>query len=79
MCALKMGCMKRESVQSTSLKSVGYDPESKTLEVEFHDGDVYQYFNVPSIVHRDLLNASSIGQYFAFFIKESFRFRKLAG
>lgn len=74
-----MKCMVRERVQSTSLKSVGYDAETKTLEVEFHDGDVYQYFNVPAVVHRDLLNASSIGQYFSFFIKTTYRNRKVAG
>lgn len=69
--------MQRQAVQSESLKSVGYDPQTHTLEVEFHDGDVYLYFNVPPVVHRDLLAASSIGQYFAFYIKTTFRWRKL--
>lgn len=71
--------MIRERVQSTNLKSVGYDAGSKTLEVEFHDGDVYQYFNVPAVVHRDLLHAASIGRYFSFFIKTTYRCRKVAG
>ncbi len=71
--------MVRVHVQSTSLKRVGYDPATRTLEIEFHDGDVYQYFNVPAVVHRDLLNASSIGQYFSFFIKTTYRCRKVAG
>lgn len=70
--------MQRKEVQSESLKSVGYDPQTHTLEVEFHDGDVYQYFNVPPVVHRDLLAASSIGQYFAFYIRTTYRWRKLA-
>jgi hypothetical protein len=70
--------MNREHVNSRTLKSVGYDPASKTLEVEFHDGDVYQYFNVPAVVHRDLLAAGSIGQYFAFYIKTTYRCRKAA-
>lgn len=70
--------MNRVIVNSRTLKSVGYDPQAKTLEVEFHDGDVYQYFNVPAIVHRDLLAASSIGQYFTFFIKTTYRCRKAA-
>ena len=74
-----MKTMIRERVQSTNLKSIGYDADSKTLEVELHDGDVYQYFNVPAVVHRDLLHASSIGQYFSFFIKTTYRCRKVAG
>jgi len=69
--------MIRERVQSTNLKSVGYDADSKTLEVEFHDGDVYQYFKVPAVVHRDLLNSPSIGQYFSFFVKTTYRCRKV--
>ena len=46
-------------------------------EVEFHDGDVYQYYNVPPVVHRDLLSASSIGRYFAYFVKSTYRWRKI--
>jgi hypothetical protein len=71
--------MRRRAVQSESLKSVGYDSQTRTLEVEFQDGDVYQYFNVPPVVHRDLLAAPSIGQYFAYYIRNAYRWRKLAG
>jgi len=70
--------MRRIPVQSSMLKSVGYDPATATLEVEFHDATVYQYYGVPAIVHRDLLAAPSIGQYFAFFIKTSFRCERTA-
>jgi hypothetical protein len=76
---MTMNGMLRARVQSTNLKSVGYDAESKTLELEFHTGEVYQYYNVPAIVHRDLIHASSIGQYFSYFIKTTYRSRKVAG
>lgn len=69
--------MKRTPVESSSLASVGYDAATRTLEVEFHDGDVYQYFNVPPVVYRDLIHAPSIGQYFAFFVKSGYRSRKV--
>jgi hypothetical protein len=69
--------MHRQPVQSSNLKSVGYDPATRTLEIEFHDGDVYLYYNVPPVVHRDLLAASSVGQYFDYFIKPTYRFRKM--
>lgn len=71
--------MYRVQVKSSNLKSVGYDTETKTLEVEFQDGGLYQYLNVPAVVHRDLLNAPSHGKYFAYFIKNSYRFKKVAG
>ena len=70
--------MERQRIDSTSLKSAGYDPSTHTLEIEFHDGDVYVYFNVAPVVYRDLLRAPSAGQYFAFFIKTTYRCRKLA-
>ena len=39
--------MNRKPVRSSNISSIGYDSESKTLEIEFHSGGVYQYFNVP--------------------------------
>ncbi len=61
--------MKRVPVQSSSLASVGYDPATCTLEVEFHSGGVYQYFRVPRQVYESLINAASKGSYFHHNIK----------
>ena len=69
--------MHRNLVNSSVLRSVGYDTANRTLEVEFHDGTVYQYYGVSAIVYRDLLAASSMGQYFAFFIKTTYRFERV--
>ena len=55
--------MRREEVESSSLKSVGYAPESRTLEVEFHHGAVYRYLGVPPSVHEALLRAESKGAF----------------
>jgi hypothetical protein len=46
--------MEREAVSSSSVASIGYDPESLTLEVEFASGDVYQYFDVPETEYDGL-------------------------
>ena len=40
-----------------------------TLEVEFHDGRVYQYFPVPEVTYRELIGAESIGNFVATRIK----------
>lgn len=61
--------MQRHPVGSRSIASVGYDPESLVLEVEFHTGRVYQYRGVPADVHQELLAADSIGAYLAHSIK----------
>jgi hypothetical protein len=62
--------MERISVQSSNLASVGYDLESATLEVEFVNGRIYQYFGVPDSVHHDLMNAPSKGRFFDQFVKK---------
>lgn len=61
--------MKRVSVQSSNISSLGYDPAASTLEIEFHHGGVYQYYGVPSQVHEGLMKAESKGSYFHHNIK----------
>ena len=57
--------IERIPVKSSNLKSVGYDPESQTLEVEFkRNGAVYQYYVVSEETYNRLLGAHSIGSYF---------------
>ena len=69
--------MKRQSVTSSNLASVGYDPATQTLEIEFHHGGVYQYFDVPSSIYDGLVVASSKGQYFAANIKGVYRYARV--
>lgn len=70
--------MTRTDVSSTSIASVGYDPDTETLEVEFTNGGVYQYDDVSAEQHAALLAAPSIGKYFAAVIRRGFPSRKVA-
>ena len=56
--------MDRASVSSSHLVSVGYDPSAETLEVEFTNQTIYQYYNVPLVMHEQLMQAPSIGAFF---------------
>lgn len=56
--------MERQKVESSNLESVGYQAPSMILEIEFKNGGIYQYFNVPESIFIDLMNASSHGSYF---------------
>lgn len=70
--------MNRVPVTSSNLASVGYDHLSQVLEVEFHNGGVYEYLDVPAAVHEGLMGAESHGRYFDRHIKKAgFRFRKI--
>ena len=35
----------------------GYNPATETLEVEFHNGSVYHYFEVPQVIFDGLMSA----------------------
>lgn len=55
--------MDRQPVSSSSVASVGYDPDSETLEVEFlKNRFVYQYYNVPQAIYEQMMGGS-IGQF----------------
>jgi KTSC domain len=55
--------MDRKAVDSSMLASIGYDPNTQTLELEFNSGEVWQYMDVPPAEFEGLMNASSHGSY----------------
>jgi hypothetical protein len=69
--------MERTPVSSSNICSVGHDPESQILEVEFNSGAVYQYASVPQGEYEGFLNADSKGKYFHANIKNRYSFIKL--
>ena len=69
--------MNRKSVSSSNIRSIGYDSSSQTLEIEFHNGGVYQYFNVPESVYKALMSASSHGSFFHHNIKNQYQWTKV--
>ena len=70
--------MDRVSVTSSNLASVGYDPETLTLEIEFHSGSVYQYFKVPLALHSRLMAARSLGRFFHKHIEDRYQYKRVA-
>jgi hypothetical protein len=69
--------MQRQAVESSTLRSAGYDAAKRTLEIEFQNSHVYRYFGVPQSVYDSLIAASSKGQYFNQCIKGIFAFEKI--
>lgn len=58
-----------QSVSSSNLHSVGYDPEAEVLEIAFKGKDrkkrsSYRYSDVPQSVYKGLMRAKSKGKYF---------------
>lgn len=71
--------MRRVPVDSSMIAAVGYGgDEGDTLEVEFKNGTVYQYYGVPQEKVDGMLTAYSIGKYFNAEIKEEHTWEKVA-
>lgn len=68
--------MKRGKVESSVLKSVGYDKEKKILETELVNNTIYEYYKVPLSEYLNLLKSSSLGEYYNRHIKK-YRYKKL--
>lgn len=56
--------MKTIAVDSTTLRTVGYDAERQLLQIEFQDRSLYHYFDVPAALYEELMQAPSKGAYF---------------
>ncbi len=69
--------MDRELVASSNVTSIGYDEAQQTLEVEFQNGAVYQYYNVPESLHQQLMGASSKGAFLNTYIKNAYPFSRV--
>ncbi|MCK6067709.1 MULTISPECIES: KTSC domain-containing protein [Microbacterium] len=69
--------MRRTRVRSGAIASVGYDPATAVLEIEFTSGDVYEYFAVPPSAHRGLVEAESIGRHFLAHIRDVYPDRRV--
>ena len=71
--------MDRKKVNSSSIRSVGYDERNRALEMEFNDGRIVQYSGVSAEVHRRLMSAPSLVSYFRDNIEESFTSKRIKG
>ena len=64
-------------VDSSNLSMIKYDEETRTLEIEFHGGRRYQYFEVPPRVFENLKTAPSKGKYFHENIRDTYRYTRM--
>lgn len=63
--------MEYTPLSSSTIASVGYDAETMTLAVVFHNSTEYHYSGVPEHVAEGIRTAGSPGQYFDTFVKKS--------
>jgi len=69
--------MERKRLNSSNLRSAGYDARNRILEIEFSSGSITQYSGVSEEVYRRLMNAPTPGSYFRDEIEESFSAKRV--
>jgi hypothetical protein len=63
----------RQPVESTAIAKIGYSKRRHILEIEFVNGAVYRYLDVPSIVYRNLMSAESKARFYDSNIRRHYR------
>ncbi len=69
--------MERRVVPSGHIVSIGYSEAEMILEVEFAEGKIYRYYDVPSSEYLALMNASSHGAYLNQYIRNTYRYEQM--
>ena len=69
--------MERKRVNSSRIRSVGYDEKTRTLEVEMSNGQVFQYGGVYPEVHRRFMAAPNPTSFFDDKIAEEYTAKRI--
>lgn len=64
-------------VESSNLYAIDYDDTDRILIIQFHDGRIYEYYNVPRIIYEELYSAPSKGKYHHEYIKNNYEYRRI--
>jgi len=69
--------MERKRVSSSKIRSVGYDEKTQILEIEFTNGQVYQYPKVYPEVYRRFMAAPNPTTFYEDRIAEDYTGRRV--
>jgi hypothetical protein len=69
--------MERRRVNSSKVRSIGYDERGQTLEVELANGQVWQYSRVSPEVHRRFMAAPNPTSFYDDKIAEDYTGRRV--
>jgi hypothetical protein len=65
--------IQREPIASSAITAVGYSKRLHALEIEFRNGAIYRYLNVPPSVHGALIAAPSKARFYDENIRGKYR------
>lgn len=67
----------RQQVESRALRAVGFSKRRHILEIEFINGAIYRYLDVPTSVYHDLMSAESKARYYDLNIRRKYDSRRV--
>lgn len=65
--------MNKILIQSSVIECLGYDSDHQLMEVEFSDGSIRRYYEVPPADYERHANSKSHGRHFVRRINEAYR------
>jgi hypothetical protein len=63
----------RQRVTSRGIAAIGYSHRRQILEIEFTNGAIYRYLEVPASVHRELMSRDSKARFYDESIRGQYR------
>lgn len=69
--------MKLVAVESSNIRGIGYDPQTKEMHVEFSGGKRYAHYGVEPIDHARFVAAESKGGHYAKVFRNKFGVKKV--
>ncbi|MDY7580121.1 KTSC domain-containing protein [Herbaspirillum sp. RTI4] len=59
-------------VNSSAISAVGYDPNTRQMQIKFKQGHTYSFCHVPQSIFDGLLSAGSKGAYYDRHIRDKY-------
>ena len=78
MTKIEFNDMEKSNVSSSNVRSIGFDNGTDTLEVEFQNGSIYQYYNFPEHLYERFLQAPSKGRFLYSYIRNAYPYSRVA-
>ena len=72
-----MPSITRKPLKSSKLRAAGYDEGRRVMEIEFVNGDVYEYTSVSPELYRQLMASPSPNSFFEDKIEEAFSGKRI--
>ena len=69
--------MRMTPVDSSAITSAGYDAGRRLLRLEYRNGRIYDYLNVPPEIYEDVLNADSPGEFVNLEVKPNYDYSEV--